>query len=133
MSPRILAYYGSILAVAVLLFAANMFLSTQNFLLPLFYTVLFTVAHLVVGLWWLVQRAIKKNRLGELAAVIGILSLITAASWTTWVDAAWVEFRAQAYQPIINIAGLPAFILTPVIAGCCLAAAVRRKQVQQRP
>lgn len=131
MSPRVLALYGSILAVAVLLFAANMFLSTQNYLLPLIFTVLFTVAHLVVGLWWLVQRAIKKNHLSALATAIGILSLITAASWATWVAAAWDEFRAQAFLPIINIAGLPAFILTPVIAGCCLVAAVRRKQGQQ--
>lgn len=131
MSPRVLALYGSILAIAVLLFAANIFLTNKNYLVPLIHTVLFTVAHLVLGLWWLNQRVIKKNRLGGLAAVIGLLSLLTAASWATWVAAAWEEFHAQAYLPIINIAGLPALILTPVVAGCCLAAAVRRKHSPQ--
>ena len=132
MNPRVLALYGSILAIAVLLFAANTFLTNKNYLVPLIHTALFTVAHLVLGLWWLNQRAIKKNRPGGLAAVIGILSLLTAASWATWVAAAWSEFQAQAALPIINIAGVPAFLLTPVIAGCCLAAAVRRKHSQQR-
>lgn len=132
MSPRTLALYGSILAIAVLLFAANIFLINKNYLVPLIHSVLFTLAHLVLGLWWLNQRVIKKNRLGGLAAVIGVLSLLTAASWATWVSAAWSEFQAQTALPIINIAGLPAFLLTPVIAVCCLAAAVRRKQGQQR-
>ena len=132
MSPRTLALYGSILAIAVLLFAANIFLINKNYLVPLIHTVLFTVAHLVLGLWWLNQRAIKKNHLGGLAAVIGVLSLLTAASWATWVAAAWSEFQAQTALPIINIAGVPAFLLTPVIAVCCLAAVVRRKQGQQR-
>ena len=132
MSPRVLALYGSILAIAVLLFAANIFLINKNYLVPLIHSVLFTLAHLVLGLWWLNQRGIKKNRLGGLAAVIGILSLLTAASWATWVAAAWSEFQAQTALPIINIAGVPAFLLTPVIAVCCLAAAVRRKQDQQR-
>ena len=132
MSPRVLALYGSALVIAVLLFAANIFLTNENYLVPLIYTVLFTAVHLVLGLWWLNQRVIKKNRLGGLAAVIGILSLLTAASWATWVAAAWSEFQAQTALPIINIAGLPAFLLTPVIAVCCLAAAVRRKQDQQR-
>ncbi|MBK4145034.1 hypothetical protein GWO57_10425 [Corynebacterium macginleyi] len=131
MSPRVLALYGSILAIAVLLFAANIFSTTKNYLVPLIHTVLFTVTHLVLGLWWLNQRVIKKNRLGGLAAVIGFLSLLTAASWATWVAAAWSEFQAQTTLPIINIAGLPAFLLTPVIAVCCLAAAVRRRQGQQ--
>lgn len=132
MSPRVLALYGSILAIAVLLFAANVFLTNKNYLVPLIHSALFTLAHLVLGLWWLNQRVIKKNRLGGLAAVIGVLSLLTAASWATWVSAAWSEFQAQTALPIINIAGLPAFLLTPVIAVCCLAAAVRRKQGQQR-
>lgn len=132
MSPRVLALYGSILAIAVLLFAANIFLTNKNYLVPLIHSVLFTLAHLVLGLWWLNQRVLKKNRLGGLAAVIGGLSLLTAASWATWVSAAWSEFQAQTALPIINIAGLPAFLLTPVIAVCCLAAAVRRKQGQQR-
>ncbi|WKS64334.1 hypothetical protein [Corynebacterium accolens] len=132
MSPRILAYYGSILAIAVLLFAANIFLTDKNYLVPLIHSVLFTLAHLVLGLWWLNQRAIKKNHLGGLAAVIGVLSLLTAVSWATWVAAAWSEFQAQTALPIINIAGVPAFLLTPVIAVCCLAAAVRRRQGQQR-
>ena len=131
MSPRVLALYGSVLAIAVLLCAANIFLTTKNYLVPLIHTVLFTVTHLVLGLWWLNQRVIKKNRLGGLAAVIGVLSLLTAASWATWVAAAWSEFQAQTTLPIINIAGLPAFLLTPVIAVCCLAAAVRRRQGQQ--
>ena len=129
MSPRTLALYGSVLAIAVLLFAANIFLTDKNYLVPLIHSVLFTLAHLVLGLWWLNQRAIKKNHLGGLAAVIGVLSLLTAASW---VAAAWSEFQAQTALPIINIAGVPAFLLTPVIAVCCLAAAVRRKQDQQR-
>lgn len=132
MSPRVLALYGSILAIAVLLFAANIFLTNKNYLVPLIHSALFTLAHLVLGLWWLNQRVIKKNRLGGLAAVIGVLSLLTAASWATWVSAAWSEFQAQTALPIINIAGLPAFLLTPAIAVCCLAAAVRRKQGQQR-
>lgn len=132
MSPRVLALYGSILAIAVLLFAANIFLTNKNYFVPLIHSVLFTLAHLVLGLWWLNQRVLKKNRLGGLAAVIGVLSLLTAASWATWVSAAWSEFQAQTALPIINIAGLPAFLLTPVIAVCCLAAAVRRKQGQQR-
>ncbi|MBK4141377.1 hypothetical protein GWO62_10890 [Corynebacterium macginleyi] len=131
MSPRVLALYGSILAIAVLLFAANIFSTTKNYLVPLIHTVFFTVTNLVLGLWWLNQRVIKKNRLGGLAAVIGILSLLTAASWATWVAAAWSEFQAQTALPIINIAGLPAFLLTPVIAVCCLAAAVRRRQGQR--
>ena len=100
MAPRVLALYGSILAIAVLLFAANIFLTNKNYLVPLIHTVLFTVAHLVLGLWWLNQMVLKKNRLGGLAAVIGVLSLLTAASWATWVAAAWSEFQAQTALPL---------------------------------
>ncbi|WP_289297629.1 hypothetical protein [Corynebacterium guaraldiae] len=40
---------------------------------------------------------------------------------------AWEEYQAQSYLPIINIAGLPAFVLTPIVLVCVAVAAMQNR------
>ena len=65
---------------------------------------------------------------GAIAA--GIIALLAGVSWASWVLVAWEDFQAGMELPAINIAGLPAFILTPLTIALCVGAAVelRRRQ-----
>ncbi|WP_293770983.1 hypothetical protein [uncultured Corynebacterium sp.] len=71
-------------------------------------TGLITAAHCAVG-----GMLIAQGR--PSGTLYGVVACVGAASWATWVWAAWEEYRAQMSLPIINVAGLPALFCTPVL------------------
>lgn len=121
MTRRVAALYLIALLIGACLFAAGFF-TERSFLRPLVMAIMMTVAHLGVGAWWIAQ---KPHRAAGITA--GVLALLAGASWATWVVAEWEEFQAQASLPIINIAGLPAFVLSPVILICVVVAAMQNR------
>ncbi|AJI79616.1 hypothetical protein [Corynebacterium sp. HMSC05E07] len=121
MNTRVCVLYVGAILVGAGLFAAGFF-TERGFLRALVMAVVMTVAHLGVGAWWIAQ---KPHRAAGITA--GVLALLAGASWATWVAAEWEEYQAQSYLPIINIAGLPAFVLTPIVLGCVIAAAMRNR------
>ena len=121
MNTRVCVLYVGAILVGAGLFAAGFF-TDDVFILPLLLAAVMTLAHLGVGLWWLLH---KPRTAGGITA--GVLALLAGASWATWVAAAWEEFKAQASLPIINIAGLPAFVLSPVVLICVAVAAMQNR------
>ena len=121
MTTRVCVLYVGAILVGAGLFAAGFF-TERGFLRALVMAVVMTVAHLGVGAWWIAQ---KPHRAAGITA--GVLALLAGASWATWVAAEWEEYQAQSYLPIISIAGLPAFVLTPIVLGCVIAAAMRNR------
>ncbi|MCQ9676800.1 MULTISPECIES: MFS transporter [Corynebacterium] len=121
MTRRVAALYLIAFLIGAGLFAANFF-TERSFLLPLVLAIVMTAAHLGVGAWWIAQ---KPRRAAGITA--GVLALLAGASWATWVAAAWEEFQAQASLPIINVAGLPAFALSPVVLICVAVAAMQNR------
>ena len=121
MNARACALYVGAILVGAGLFAAGFF--TDNvFILPLLLDAVMTLAHLGVGLWWLLH---KPRTVDGITA--GVLALLAGASWATWLAAAWEEYQEQSYLPIINIAGLPAIVLTPIVLVCVIVAAMRNR------
>ena len=121
MTRRVAALYLIAFLIGAGLFAAGFF-TEHGFLRALVMAIMMTVAHLGVGAWWIAQ---KPHRAAGITA--GVLALLAGASWATWVAAAWEEFQAQASLPIINIAGLPAFVLSPVVLICVAVAAMQNR------
>lgn len=121
MTRRVAALYLVAFLIGAGLFAAGFF-TESSFLRPLVMAIVITAAHLGVGAWWIAQ---KPHRAAGITA--GVLALLAGASWATWVVAEWEEFQAQASLPIINIAGLPAFVLTPIVLVCVVVAAMQNR------
>ncbi|MGX4762365.1 MFS transporter [Corynebacterium minutissimum] len=121
MTRRVAALYLIAFLIGAGLFAAGFFME-RSFLRPLVMAIVMTAAHLGVGAWWIAQ---KPHRAAGITA--GVLALLAGASWATWVVAEWEEFQAQASLPIINIAGLPAFVLTPIVLVCVVVAAMQNQ------
>jgi len=121
MTRRVPALYLTAFLIGAGLFAAGFF-TESSFLRPLVMAIVMTAAHLGVGAWWIAQ---KPHRAAGITA--GVLALLAGASWATWVVAEWEEFQAQASLPIINIAGLPAFVLTPIVLVCVVVAAMQNR------
>ena len=121
MNTRVCVLYVGAILVGAGLFAAGFF-TERGFLRALVMAVVMTVAHLGVGAWWIAQ---KPHRAAGITA--GVLALLAGASWATWVAAEWEEYQAQSYLPIINIAGLPAFVLTPIVLVCVIVAAMQNR------
>ena len=121
MTRRVAALYLIAFLIGAGLFAAGFFME-RSFLRPLVMAIVITAAHLGVGAWWIAQ---KSHRAAGITA--GVLALLAGASWATWVVAEWEEFQAQASLPIINIAGLPAFVLTPIVLVCVVVAAMQNR------
>lgn len=119
MTRRVAALYLIAFLIGAGLFAAGFF-TESSFLRPLVMAIVMTAAHLGVGAWWIAQ---KSHRAAGIT--VGVLALLAGASWATWVVAEWEEFQAQASLPIINIAGLPAFVLTPIVLVCVVVAAMQ--------
>ena len=124
-----LALYGGSLLVCIILLGVQVS-GVGGFLLPLITSVLATVAHVGLGVWWIAQKVRGNPRANGGAIAAGIIALLAGASWASWVLVAWDDFRAGTALPSINIAGLPAFILTPLTIALCVGAAVelRRRQ-----
>ena len=121
MTRRVAALYLIAFLIGAGLFAAGFF-TERSFLRPLVMAIVMTAAHLGVGAWWIAQ---KPHRAAGITA--GVLALLAGTSWATWVVAEWEEFQAQASLPIINIAGLPAFVLTPIVLVCVVVAAMQNR------
>lgn len=127
--PVLALYGGSLLACLIML--GVMVSDSGGFLLPLIASTLATLAHVGLGIWWIAQKVRGNPRANGGAVAAGIIALLAGASWASWVLVAWEDFRAGMALPAISIAGLPAFILTPLTIALCVGAAVelrRRKK-----
>ncbi|MDY5840251.1 MAG: hypothetical protein SPJ78_05985 [Corynebacterium camporealensis] len=85
-----------------------------SFLASLIGALIVTITHIVVFCFFLKVELPRTKFTGLFFAALA------AASWGSWTMAAWEEFQAQAYLPIINIAGLvslPATIILCVVLG----------------
>ena len=122
-------FYGGGLLACIILLAVQIS-GGGGLLLPLITSILATLAHVGLGAWWTAQKARGNPRANGGAIAAGVIALLAGASWASWVLVAWDDFRAGMALPAINIAGLPAFILTPLTIALCVGAAVelRRRQ-----
>lgn len=123
----VLALYGGTLLVYLIMLGI-MVAGSGGFLLPLIASILATLAHVGLGIWWIAQKVRGNPRANGGAIAAGIIALLAGASWASWVLVAWEEFQAGMALPIINIAGLPAFILTPLTIALCVGAAVELRR-----
>ena len=126
-NTRILALYGGTLLVYLIMLGI-MVAGSGGFLLPLIASILATLAHLGLGVWWIAQKVRGKPRSNGGAIAAGIIALLAGASWASWALVAWDDFRAGMELPSINIAGLPAFILTPLTIALCVGAAIQLRR-----
>ncbi|MEJ4126366.1 MFS transporter [Corynebacterium marquesiae] len=124
--PVLALYGGSLLACIVLL--GVQVSGAGGFLLPLIASILATLAHLGLGVWWIAQKVRGNPRANGGAIAAGIIALLAGASWASWVLVAWENFQAGMALPAINIAGLPAFILTPLTIALCIGAAIQQRR-----
>ena len=122
-----LALYGGCLLVCIILLGVQVS-GAGGFLLPLIASILATLAHLGLGVFWIAQKVRGNPRANGGAIAAGIIALLAGASWASWVLVAWEEFQAGMALPIINIAGLPAFILTPLTIALCVGAAIQLRR-----
>ena len=126
-NTRIHALYGGTLLVYLIMLGI-MVAGSGGFLLPLIASILATLAHVGLGIWWIAQKVRGNPRANGGAIAAGIIALLAGASWASWVLVAWEEFQAGMALPIINIAGLPAFILTPLTIALCVGAAIQLRR-----
>ena len=126
-NTRILALYGGTLLVYLIMLGI-MVAGGGGFLLPLIASILATLAHVGLGIWWIAQKVRGNPRANGCAVAAGIIALLAGASWASWVLVAWEEFQAGMELPVINIAGLPALILTPLTIALCVGAAIQLRR-----
>lgn len=124
--PALALYGGSLLACIILL--GVQLSGAGGFLLPLIASALATVAHVGLGAWWIAQKVRGNPRANGGAIAAGIIALLAGASWASWVLVAWDNFQAGMALPAINIAGLPAFLLTPLTIALCVGAAIQLRR-----
>ena len=120
----VLALYGGSLLACIILLGVQVS-GAGGFLLPLITSILATLAHLGLGVFWIAQRVRGNPRANGGAIAAGIIALLAGASWASWGLVAWENFQAGVELPSINIAGLPAFILTPLTTARCVGAAIQ--------
>ena len=130
-TTRILALYGGSLLAWFIMLGVQVS-GGGGFLLPLIASTLATLAHVGLGIWWIAQKVRGNPRANGGAIAAGIIALLAGASWASWVLVAWDDFRAGMALPAINIAGLPAFILTPLTIALCVRAAIQLRQHETR-
>lgn len=124
--PALALYGGSLLACIILL--GVQLSGAGGFLLPLIASALATVAHVGLGAWWIAQKVRGNPRANGGVIAAGIIALLAGASWASWVLVAWENFQAGMALPDINIAGLPAFVLTPLTLALCVGAAIQQRR-----
>ena len=120
----VLTLYGGLLLAWFIMLGVQVS-GGGGFLLPLIASTLATLAHVGLGIWWIAQKVRGNPRANGGAIAAGIIALLAGASWASWVLVAWDDFRASMALPAINIAGLPAFILTPLTIALCVGAAIQ--------
>ncbi|MER0096029.1 MFS transporter [Corynebacterium marquesiae] len=123
----VLALYGGSLLACIILLGVQVS-GAGGFLLPLIASILATLAHLGLGVFWIAQRVRGNPRANGGAIAAGIIALLAGASWASWGLVAWENFQAGVELPSINIAGLPAFILTPLTIALCIGAAIQQRR-----
>lgn len=126
-TTRILALYGGSL-LAFLIMLGVMVSGGGGFLLPLIASTLATLAHVGLGIWWIAQKVRGNPRANGGAIAAGIIALLAGVSWASWALVAWEDFQAGMELPAINIAGLPAFVLTPLTIALCVGAAIQLRR-----
>ena len=127
MTKPVLALYGGSLLACIILLGVQVS-GAGGFLLPLIASALATVADVGLGAWWIAQRVRGNPRANGGAIAAGIIALLAGASWASWGLVAWENFQAGTELPAINIAGLPAFILTPLTIALCIGAAIQQRR-----
>lgn len=127
MTKPVLALYGGSLLACIILLGVQVS-GAGGFLLPLIASALATVADVGLGAWWIAQRVRGNPRANGGAIAAGIIALLAGASWASWGLVAWENFQAGVELPSINIAGLPAFILTPLTIALCIGAAIQQRR-----
>ena len=123
----VLTLYGGLLLAWFIMLGVQVS-GGGGFLLPLIASTLATLAHVSLGIWWIAQKVRGNPRANGGAIAAGIIALLAGASWASWVLVAWDDFRAGMELPSINIAGLPAFILTPLTIALCVGAAIQLRR-----
>lgn len=123
----VLTLYGGLLLAWFIMLGVQVS-GGGGFLLPLIASTLATLAHVGLGIWWIAQKVRGNPRANGGAIAAGIIALLAGASWASWVLVAWDDFRAGTELPSINIAGLPAFILTPLTIALCVGAAIQLRR-----
>ena len=126
-TTRILALYGGSLLAWFIMLGVQVS-GGGGFLLPLIASTLATLAHVGLGIWWIAQKVRGNPRANGGAIAAGIIALLAGVSWASWVLVAWEDFQAGMELPAINIAGLPAFILTPLTIALCVGAAIQLRR-----
>ena len=127
MTKPVLALYGGSLLACIILLGVQVS-GAGGFLLPLINNTLATLAHVGLGAWWIAQRVRGNPRANGGAIAAGIIAFLAGVSWASWVLVAWDDFQAGMELPSINIAGLPAFILTPLTIALCVGAAIQQRR-----
>jgi len=127
MTKPVLALYGGSLLACIILLGVQVS-GAGGFLLPLINNTLATLAHVGLGAWWIAQRVRGNPRANGGAIAAGIIAFLAGVSWASWVLVAWDDFQAGMELPSINIAGLPAFILTPLTIALCVGAAIQLRR-----
>ena len=122
-----LALYGGSLLTCIILLGVQVS-GGGGFLLPLIASILATLAHLGLGVFWIAQKVRGNPRANGGAIAAGIIALLAGASWGSWALVAWENFRAGMALPAIDIAGLPAFILTPLTIALCVGATIQLRR-----
>ena len=122
-----LVFYGGGLLAYIILLAVQIS-GGGGFLLPLIISILATLAHAGLGAWWIAQKVRGNPRANGSAIAAGIIALLAGASWASWVVVAWDNLQAGTELSSINIAGLPAFILTPLTIALCVGAAIQLRR-----
>ena len=123
----VLTLYGGLLLAWFIMLGVQVS-GGGGFLLPLIASTLATLAHVGLGIWWIAQKVRGNPRANGGAIAAGIIALLAGASWASWALVAWEDFQAGMELPSINIAGLPAFILTPLTIALCVGAAIQLRR-----
>ena len=87
----VLALYGGTLLVYLIMLGI-MVAGSGGFLLPLIASILATLAHVGLGIWWIAQKVRGNSRATGGAIAAGIIALLPGASWASWVLVAWEDF-----------------------------------------
>lgn len=122
-APMFKAGLGAVVIGTALYFMLNLF-GGGDMVAPRFAVYAYiTLAHLFFGVWLIIIGRTLSRKLGF---ILGVTTFLASLSWATWAVSAWEELLAGRALPIINIAGLPGLVLTPLIILVSLIAIAKR-------
>ena len=123
----VLALYGGSLLACIIMLGVQVS-GSGGFLLPLIASILATLAHLGLGVWWIAQKVRGKPRSNGGAIAAGIIALLAGASWASWALVAWDDFRAGMELPLSLIHISEPTRLTPLTIALCVGAAIQLRR-----